>query len=51
MKRIAYDAIQLVGLGLIVGGIAQWSGAAALVVAGAGLIAGSYIDARSGARS
>lgn len=47
-RRLFYDTIQLLGLGLVVGGVAQWSGAAACVVAGAGLIAGSYLDARRG---
>jgi hypothetical protein len=48
MSRLFYDAIQLVGLGLVVVGVAQWSGAAACVVAGVGLVAGSYLDARRG---
>lgn len=47
-RRIVYDAIQLLGLGLVVGGVSQWSAAAAFVVAGVGLIAGSYLDARRG---
>lgn len=45
-RRLVYDAIQLIGLGLVVIGVAQWSGAGACVVAGCGLIAGSYVDAR-----
>lgn len=47
-RRVVYDAIQLIGLSLVVFGVAHWSAAAAYVVAGAGLIAGSYLDARRG---
>lgn len=47
-RRLFYDAIQLLGLGLVVFGVAQWSGAAACVVAGAGLVVGSFLDARRG---
>lgn len=47
-RRIVYDLIQFAGLGLVVFGVAQWSFAAACVVTGCGLVAGSYIDARRG---
>lgn len=47
-RRIIFDAIQLIGLGLVVTGVAQWSGPAACVVAGLGLIYGTHVDARRG---
>jgi len=46
--RIVYDAVQLLGLGLMVYGVAHWSVPAAYVVAGAGLVLGAYQDARRG---
>lgn len=45
-RRIVYDAVQLAALGLVVYGVAQWSAAAACIVAGAGLLVGTHLDAR-----
>lgn len=47
-RRLVYDAIQLIGLGLVVYGVAHWSAAAAYVVAGVGLLIGTYLDTRRG---
>lgn len=44
MSRVVYDVAQLLGCALIVAGVWQWSWPAALVVAGALLLALSLVD-------